>query len=105
MLLQETTSLAVKDFSLELKGLPSSREELVQALGRRIEYMLEHEAERLFSTLYLLDVDEKAVREVLFSGKYENPPLSVSELIIGRLQKKAETRLQWRKPPQGDEDW
>lgn len=87
--------ITLRDISPEqLKG--PQLEELIDALSVRIAYMLDHEAELLFSTLYRLDVLEPKINAVLQSSE-ETPARGLARLIVERQQEKLKTRSQWKK--------
>lgn len=101
-LLLTTAALAEKELELALPKTEFSEEDLLRWLSAHIGDMLEHRPEQLFTVLYLMDVDERKFREVLFPGHPEPADTAIAKLVVERLKKKAETRLQYGGNPNGE---
>lgn len=87
--------ISLRDVSIENLHGPEM-DELISALSRRIEVMLDKEPELLFSTLYRLDVLEHKINAVLHSSS-EPPAHGLARLIVERQIEKTKTRGQWHK--------
>jgi hypothetical protein len=72
-----------------------SSEELRQQLINHINYLINHDFEKLVYYLYRIDVDEQKMKAVLDKVAGENAALLITDLIIDRLQEKAQSRKQF----------
>lgn len=71
-----------KHFGLARKDI--SEEDLRQWLSERIEWMLDHEMDLLWSTLYRLDIDEEKILGVI-ERQAECPiPSGLADLVLER---------------------
>ena len=67
-----------------------SREAIRELLSGRIQYLLNHKRELLFSILYRIDVSEKVVKSVFSQAAPDAIPDRLADLVIDRqLQKLA----------------
>jgi hypothetical protein len=85
----------VKDInqSLEISINPIvSPEELRDQLSVHINYLINHDFEKLVSLLYRIDVNEQRMRNLLEQQQGENAAGLIAELIIERQLQKIESR-------------
>ncbi|MCB0516010.1 MAG: hypothetical protein R2798_02695 [Chitinophagales bacterium] len=107
-LLQPTAALIVK--SLHLDDNTFADVDAFEALRQRVrsvvENMLEHDPQRFINMLYIMDISEKKVAEVLRAPKQENDDvyLQLADVIIARELKKVETRLAYKEKFTAEED-
>ena len=73
-----------------------SREELKQQLAVHINYLINHDFEKLVFYLYRIDVDETKMRRLLEQREGENAAGLISDLIIERELQKMESRKKSR---------
>ncbi|MAE83869.1 MAG: hypothetical protein CMB80_14105 [Flammeovirgaceae bacterium] len=92
--------LIQKDFGLtndfEFAG-NQYEEELIEYLIRVVQYLLDHDFEKLLNVMYRIDLPENRVKNVLTTSDPENLSRSLSELILDRERQKAKTRIQYSK--------
>lgn len=85
----------VKDInqSLEISINPIvSPEELRDQLSLHINYLINHDFEKLVSLLYRIDVNEQRMRNLLEQQQGENAAGLIADLIIERQLQKIESR-------------
>jgi hypothetical protein len=93
-----TVELLSRNFDLEALNIDDVNFKLFkEALIQRITYLIKHDFEKLLWILYRIDVDEKAVTNILADKQNLNPAEAIANLIIQRQIKKAETRLNYKK--------
>lgn len=104
--LKDTLALITRDF--ELEEVPEeetiTEEELLRLLSNRVAWMIEHDIELLFSTLYRMDVQEPLVERALHPNAPEPANIGIARLILERQKQRAYTKKHFKQPPL-DEDW
>jgi len=96
------TAVAIisNDFELQhtdkLKEL-LTKEELRSILSAKIEYLLNHDFQKLLNILYRIDVDEQKAKELLRKHSPSQAPIILADLIIERQLQKIKTRQQFSK--------
>lgn len=79
-----------KHFGLAREDI--SEEDLRQWLSERIEWMLGHEMDLLWSTLYRLDIDEEKILGVI-ERQAETPiPAGLADLVLARQKMRNSVR-------------
>lgn len=75
-------------------SLPESiaPDELRNKLSGHINYLINHDFEKLVYYLYRIDVDENKIRKLLAAKEGENAALLITDLIIERQLQKIESR-------------
>ena len=96
---QETKNLISSDFELEFR----EDEPFVDSLAYKIDYLLEHNPDLLFSYFYRLDISEKKIEEILLQQGPIAVNLQLANLIIERQIKRAETKRTYK--IEKDIDW
>jgi hypothetical protein len=83
--------------SLEL-SLPEtiSLEELKQKLSLYVNYLINHDFEKLVFYLYRIDVNEAKMKQLLEQREGEDAPGLIADLIIERQLQKIKSRQQFR---------
>ena len=105
-LLSQTGGLIKKDFELDESMDFQSEEELLQMLADRIDYMLEHQPEYLFSMLYRLDVLEKKIVPVMAPDAPEPANIGLARLVLERQKLRILTKRSIKSQPLDEsEDW
>jgi len=87
-------TIVSQDF--ELHGSLDDMEKLRQFLIEKIQYLLSHNAEKLWWILYRIDVSENKAIEVLEAEPKENGIERLADLIIERQIQKIKTRQQYK---------
>ena len=82
-------------FELEA-GQEVSESELLDILTERVAYLLDHNADFLFSLLYRLDVDEAKINVALSPTNPFLPGESLARLIIERQKQRIKTKEHYR---------
>lgn len=72
---------------IELSG-KLSEQEFIAWLSQKINDMIVQDFERFLSLLYIIDIDEKKVKEALKDSKDEYAGKIIAEMIIKRQQQK-----------------
>ena len=80
-------------FGLTLSST-ASLDELKQALSTHVNYLINHDFEKLVNSLYRIDVNEEKMRYLLEQTEGENAASLIAELIIERQLQKMESRQQ-----------
>ncbi len=103
-LLDNTKALIAQEFKLvETADDIATEEELLQILADRMDEMLQHQVEYLFSMMYRLDIDEQKVHLALSPLAPEPANLGLARLIFERQKQRAYTKMHY-KPEKIDDD-
>ncbi len=68
-----------------------------QILTDRILRLVQHDWDKLMSSLYRIDVNEDLVQRAFKEYGVARAPEHIAAMIIKRLMKKAQSRQEWRK--------
>ena len=68
---------------------------LLDALGRRVEFLLKHDLERLMTAMYQIDVSEERFSEAVQRPQKDRPARAIAELILEREIEKMESRKRY----------
>jgi len=79
------------------------REAILELLALRVEYLLEHNLDRLMSALYILDVPEDQFGEALAPGHEVKPARRLAEAILDREIARVNTRRRYSQPAIDDD--
>ncbi|UXP32962.1 hypothetical protein N6H18_03205 [Reichenbachiella agarivorans] len=96
---QKCVPLLLAHFQLpenELVLREHTSEELEQKLSKIIEYLLNHDLDRLMSTCYKIDLSEQIFKEIITTAAPEEINLSLAREIIKRESQKVITREKYR---------
>jgi len=105
--LLETKALIQQQFELDAPGEdPLSEVDFLELLANRIGWMIEHDIELLFSTLYRMDVSEGAVAQAMHPNAPEMANVGLARLVLARQKQRVETKRSYRQPPiDEDGEW
>lgn len=78
---------------------PDTEHALLDALTRRVEFLLRHDLDRLMTGLYVLDIPESRFRESLAQTDTSSASRTLATAIIAREREKAATRERFRRKP------
>jgi hypothetical protein len=93
-----------KDLQMELAE-KISLEEIKKKLAAHLNYLINHNFEKLVSLLYRIDVSESKLRNLLQENKNEDAGSLIAALIIERQLQKIKTRKEFSgKKDSGDEE-
>ncbi len=99
-LIQSSYLLIRKDFGLEgemgFETTQISIDRLKKLLIERINYLLDHDFNRLLNVLYRIDISEEEFKKALQLPRNKEMLLRLADLIIERQKQKAITRLKYR---------
>ena len=84
-----------KSFEISLP-VTISPEELKERLAVHINYLINHDFEKLVSCLYRVDVSESKMRVLLQEKEGENAAGLIADLVIERQSRKIKSRQQFR---------
>ena len=73
-----------------------SADEMRRRLSIHINYLIEHDFQKLVSVLYRVDVNEKKLKHLLKENIEEDAGLIIADLIIERQLQKIKSRQQFR---------
>lgn len=105
-LIREAGGLIARDLEIEVSEESIlSEEELLQAVANRVAYLIEHNIEMLFSSLYRLDVSEAKVHAALMPGNPEPANIAVAKLILERQKQRIRTKHQYKQKDIDGWDW
>ena len=68
---------------------------ILDELGRRVDFLLKHDFERLMSCMYMIDVSEQRFSEAVKSPEGDRPARAIAELILEREVEKMESRRRY----------
>jgi uncharacterized protein YwgA len=80
-----------KSLEIELP-VSVSQQELREQLAAHINYLINHDFEKLVFYLYRIDVNESKMKQLLDQTEGENAAALIAELIIERQLQKIESR-------------
>lgn len=91
----ELSAAILKDTDLQ-PGSIQDMEVLKRWLAARVEDLLLHQAPRLWSILYRIDVSEQKIKQAMASCTGQALYETLAQLIIDRQLQKIETRKKYR---------
>ena len=74
-----------------------SADEMRRRLSIHINYLIEHDFQKLVSVLYRVDVNEKKLKHLLKENIEEDAGLIIADLIIERQLQKIKSRKEFRR--------
>lgn len=90
-----------RNFDLqEMSGDAATMQHLRELLIEKLNYLLDHDFEKLLWILYRIDVSEQKAKQALSQESAEPPAAVLADLIIGRQQQKLITRMQFSNRPE-----
>jgi hypothetical protein len=99
-LVRESYNLILKDFrleeDLELKEANMGHDWLVKFLTQQINYLLDHDFNRLLNALYRIDISENQTKEIIELTDPKEVAKNLAIAVIKREQQKVLTRQQFR---------
>ena len=97
-----TSEIIIRNFDLE--EIPSEEnllEKIRALLIDKLDFLLNHDLEKLLWILYRIDVSEEKAKQALALQSEKKPSELLADLIIERQIEKAKTRMKY-KSDQGD---
>ncbi|MFK7951829.1 MAG: hypothetical protein AB8B73_03210 [Ekhidna sp.] len=99
-LVNRSYQLIRKDLGLEEKleiGEGNSTFDwLVMYLEKQINYLLDHDFNRLINSMYRIDIPDHRVNELLHSSKQGELALNIAKAIVEREKQKVLTRMNYQ---------
>lgn len=99
-LVRQSYQLVRKDLGLEeeleIGEENNSFDWLESYLEKQIDYLLDHDFNRLMNALYRIDISENRVNEILHSSQSDGMALKLSKAIIEREKQKVLTRIKYQ---------
>lgn len=90
---RETAKLIARDFEIEkIEGEELTEAELLQLLESQVAYYIEYRLDFLLSSLYRLDISEKAVRAALLPSSAVPANVAIAKLILERQKQRVFTK-------------
>ena len=68
---------------------------ILDELGRRVDFLLKHDFERLMSCMYMIDISEQRFSKVLKQSEKDRPARAIAQLILEREVEKMESRRRY----------
>ncbi len=94
--IQQAIELVNKDFALSLPVREvNDLDDMERKLTALVQYLLDHDFERLLNGLYRIDVSEEKVKAVMAAG--DQVAQNIARLIVEREMAKVQTRAKYRK--------
>ncbi len=94
--IHQAIELVNKDFALSLPVREvNDLDDMERKLAALVQYLLDHDFERLLNGLYRIDVSEEKVKAVMAAG--DEVALNIARLIVEREMAKVQTRAKYRK--------
>ena len=103
-----TRKIIEDNFHLEQSTVPDGEtwKKIRGLLVDKLDFLIDHDFEKLLSILYRIDVSERKVKKTLESQTEHKPSELLADLIIERQIEKARTRVKYGRPPdQNDENY
>lgn len=101
---KQVSGMLQQDFGLQASEADEQSFQALKSLLReRIEFLLDHDFEKLLSLLYRIDVDETKAKSALVEKSDSKPAEVIAELILQRLIQKAKSRMSGRKANPSDQ--
>ncbi len=99
-LVKQSYQLIRKDLGLE-EELEIGEEEssfgwLMSYLEKQINYLLDHDFNRLINAMYRIDIPDHQVNELLYSSQTGELALNLAKVIIEREKQKVMTREKYK---------
>ncbi|WP_420316240.1 hypothetical protein [Ekhidna sp.] len=99
-LLKESYQLIRKDLGLEeeleFEGIENQFDRLEDYLTKQVNYLLDHDLNRLLNAMYRIDVAEKEVQKLLHFSNQGEIARNIAKAIISREKQKVITRQQYQ---------
>ena len=92
----DLTAIINQELSLLLPEKISA-DEMRRRLSIHINYLIEHDFQKLVSVLYRVDVNEKKLKHLLKENTGEDAGLVIADLIIERQLQKIKSRKEYRR--------
>ena len=92
---QESISEVAKELGVTVTALNWEKDR--QLLAERVNYLLVDEFEKLVSILYMLDVNESKLKEVIHQNPGVDAGLIIADLMIERQSQKIKSRRESRR--------
>ena len=91
------SQLITKDFGLDSEELAniSERSSLERKVEKVVQYLLDHDFQRLVNAMYRIDLSESDFKEILATAPPEEIAISLARAIIERELVKAELRRKY----------
>jgi len=101
-LFNKTQELVFQSLELDPKDHQTDESALLDYIGDAVAWYLEKRLEYLMQILYTMDVDEGVLQRA-FSFENEEPTnITIAKAIIARQQRRAESKLNYKKRNSGD---
>ncbi len=68
---------------------------ILDELGRRVDFMLRHDFDRLMSCMYMIDISEQRFSEAVKLPEKNRPARAIAQLILEREVEKMESRKRY----------
>lgn len=95
LLISKHFGISQSEFGIEEQNRPDYSQ-LLKELTRVITYLLDHDFQKLLNGLYIIDVSEKKVSEILETTSPDKIASEIAQLILERELQKVETRLKYK---------
>ena len=96
MIQEELIDIISRDMGIDLPPQPDLSA-LRHAVNEAVNYLIQHDFNRLVNILYRVDLDEQKLKFLLQENVGEDASLVITNLIIERQQEKIKTRNGFRK--------
>ena len=100
----QAADLIQQDFQLDTLPQWHSEAELRAFLIEVIQYLLDHQMERLLNILYRLDIDEQRVGLALLPYTDQTAAAALADLVWERELQKVQSRAQYQTTADEEED-
>ncbi|MEM7298115.1 MAG: hypothetical protein AAF391_07595 [Bacteroidota bacterium] len=99
-LAEKSYQLVRKDLGLEeelvFEGIENAFDRLEEYLTRQVNYLLDHDLNKLMNALYRIDISEQKVKRLLHQSEQGKIALNLAKAIIEREKQKVLTRLKYQ---------
>ncbi len=100
----ETRSLIIRDFGLDIPGEGMDEAGLFQILADAVAYMIEHKIDFLMSLMYRLDVLEPDINHALSPFCIDPANIALAKLIMARQKQRVQTKLEYKAANKDQQD-
>ncbi len=99
-LVRQSYQLVRKDFGLEeemeFENEENAFDRLLEYLTKQVNYLLDHDLNRLLNALYRIDIPEQKTKELLQNSKQGEIASGIARAIIQREKQKVITRQKYQ---------
>ena len=91
--------LIYNDLNVDVQSEDLSEEQLLDIIGDRVAWFLEHDKDLLLSYLYRLDIEERHIEHALSLREIDPAHIAIAKLIFKRQKQRMEFKKNYKVEP------